>query len=136
MYGDGICQLQLLQLLKAVLHHPPLVKFHLQGLGKGVYLAYDAHVAVEDALALVHRDPIAVPHLPGQLVIIFDLHYLIPGPEYGTSRLLFRLVCRRRIEIFLEDPVQLLHAQSALAHGRHDLDLLDLRAHIARQLIP
>ena len=64
MYGNGIRQLQLLQLLKAVLHHPPLVKFHLQGLGKGVYLAYDAHIAVEDALALVHRDPIAIPHLP------------------------------------------------------------------------
>ena len=90
MNGNGIGQLQLLQLLKAVIHHFALVKFHGQLFRKGIDLADDADVSVENSGTGIHRDSIAIAGLPLNLIIIFDLHDLISDAIDGSAHLFFR----------------------------------------------
>ena len=80
MDGDGIGQLQFLQLLEAVLDHFPLVKFHRHGLGKFIDLPDDSHIPVEHAASLIQGNAVPIPYLPGHLIVVLDLHDLIPFP--------------------------------------------------------
>ena len=52
------------QLLKAVLHHTPLIKFHRQVFREQIDLPDDPRIAIEHAASLIHGDPVLVPALP------------------------------------------------------------------------
>ena len=56
MNGDGVGQLQLFQLLKAVVHHLSLVKLYGQLFRKGVNLTDDADIPVKHPGSGIHRN--------------------------------------------------------------------------------
>ena len=95
--GDGVGQLQLFQLLEAVLHPLTLVELHGEKLSVVVDLPDDAHVAVEDSAPGLNGDSVAVHNLPLHLVVVPDLHDLVAHPVDGAAGFLFRLGLVRRI---------------------------------------
>ena len=99
---DRVGKLQLLQLLKAVLHHPPLVEFHLHGLREAVDGADDPCIPVEDTLTLIHRDSVTVADLPLDLIVVLNLHDLIAHTEDRSAGLFLLLIRRRRVKLLLE----------------------------------
>ena len=99
---DRVGEFQLLQLLKAVLHHLPLIKLHLHRLREAVDGPDDPRIPVENAFALIHRDSVAVADLPLDLVIVLDLHDLIAHAENRPAGLFLLLIRRRRVKLLLK----------------------------------
>ena len=96
MDGNGIGKLQLLELLKAVFHPFSLIKFHGQKLCEQIQLTDHAHIPVKYACALVSRDIIFI-HRPLDLIVVLDLHHLVPQPEHAAGGFLFRFFRGRRV---------------------------------------
>ena len=134
MYGDGIGQLQLLQLLIGILHLFPFVKGHGHQLGQLIDILDDADIPIEDPQPFIHRDVITVADLPLELIIVLGLHHLIAHSVDGMACLLF--LFPRRVQKALEDPVQSLHPQGAFTHRGHDLDVQWLCVDVSGQLLP
>ena len=99
---DRIGKFQLLQLLKTVLHHLPLIELHLQSFRKAVDGPDDPRVSIKDAFPFFHRDPVPVADLPLDLVIVLDLHDLIAHAEDRPAGLFLLLIRRRRVKLLLE----------------------------------
>ena len=133
--GNGIGQFQLLQLLKAILDPLSLVKLYGKKLGIFIHLPDDAHVSIENTGTLIHGDSVLIADFPLHLVIIFNLHYLIPYPVYGPPGFLFLFGFVRGVEMLLERLIQPFYPQNAFAHRSHNLNIKRLGMNIARKLL-
>ena len=114
--GDGIGVLQLVQHLQGV-GGPPVVVLDDHRLGRAVDHLDDPDVPVEDAGAL----PVAA--FPDNVVVVLDLHHLVPLPEEAGAVLYLHLLDGGRVEGRLELLVQLLGAQDSFPPGDDDLDV-------------
>ena len=135
MHGNGIGKLQLFHCVKSILHPAPLVKLYLYVLCVLVDLPDHAHISVEHAHAFVHSKAKLRRNLPLHLVIVLDLHDLIPFPEQTAVDLLLRFLRILGIQVTLKDRVQPFDSQEPLPRRSHDLDLTGLGAHIPGQLL-
>ena len=59
--------------------------------------------------------------LPGDLIVVLDLHDLVALPEEGFPKDVLRLAEGGGVQSLLEDLVQMFHPQDALFHGGKDL---------------
>ena len=87
--GDGVGKLQLGSHLEQVLRQP-VVKAHLHRFGGSVDRLNKADVPVVDTHPLL-----AVLLLPEDVVVVFNLHHLVPHPKGATVVFKLRLLGRR-----------------------------------------
>ena len=135
MYGDRVGKFQLFQLFKRIVRAASVLKLHFRSFRELIYGFQYSGVSVENSHAFFHRDTVSAPHFPFQLIIVPHLHDLIPFPEKALPVFLFFFGWIRRIQVSLQDLVQSLHAQKALAHGSQNLDIERFRLHISREFV-
>ena len=106
MHTHSVSQLQLLHLTLSVSN-----VITLRTLREGyrnifsVYFNYTADIAVENIL----------------FIVIANLHNLVTHTQYITRYVYLELGSRRRIKIFLQQLIQILHAAGILVHRRQHL---------------
>ena len=109
MDGDGISQFQFFQLGIIVIHHFPIIENHLHGFVSVIDLSYHARIAVKYAYAFITAFSHGIIHAPRNIIVIFDLHDLVPFPEDNLTEFFFRSFLRRRIQSSLQNGVEILH---------------------------
>ena len=119
MDGDGVGGLQLAQVLGGVDQHP-VVHPHRHGAGARVDGFHDANVPVVGPHPLLA----AVP-LPDDLVVVFDLHHLVPRAEHPGRALQLGLAFGGGVQKVLQQGVQGLGAAGAHLGGAEHLDVPD-----------
>ena len=61
---------------------------------------------------------------PGQAIVVFDLHHLVPLPEHHVAIFPFFFLMGRGIQGLLQALIQIIDPQRALFHGGQHLDIL------------
>ena len=121
---NGISQFQFVKLCKAIGHPASFIKFYHQLFRKMIDLPDNAHIAVKNAHALVQRQIIMSQHFPFDLIIIPDLHDLVPFTDNTLMKFALFLVRGRRVQIVLQYGIQPLYPQFSFAHRRQHLDIV------------
>ena len=135
MYRNRIGQLQLIRLPERIAHLFSFIELHQNLLREKVQFLHETHIAVEHTRSLLLRDAVAIHNLPFRLIIIPDLHNFITLTQDSTWGGMLLLLVRWRIQILLQDLVQVLHTKNPFAHRRHHLYIEYLRVDIGRKLL-
>ena len=136
MNRHRIGKLQLIRLRIGIVNLSSFVKFHLEHLGGGDHLDHPAQISVKDTHPPSRRDAVSADTLPLHLVVVFDLHHFIAQAKNLVSRIIFRLVLCRRIQLSLQNPVQHLYPERPPSHGSQHLNLFHSDSQEAGQLVP
>ena len=97
MNCDRVSQLHLFHLWIGIGHAALLVVFHQHRLCIFVNFPDYPHITVKNSNSLVDRDAVTADDLPFQLVVVFNLHHLVPLAEQGIAQLNLLFALRRRI---------------------------------------
>ncbi len=84
-----------------------------------VYRGQDADISVEDSA------PLLGPSGPEDVVVVFDLHDLVPFAEHAGLQFDFILALCRRVDRLLQDAVEVDRARVTLPGGAQHLDVPD-----------
>ena len=99
MDGDGIGQFQFLQLAEIIIHDLAVIKGHPHLFRIGIDGKDDAGVTVINAKAFViPLAAFAIVAFPDHVIVIFDLHDLIPLPEHRLAEMDLPFVKGRRVQ--------------------------------------
>ena len=117
MDSDRIGQLQLVEHIEGILCHPVIIP-HMQAPAGTVDHLDGADVPV------VYADSL-LPIVPGidNVVVIADLHHLVPLPEHTRAELLLGLASVLGIEYLLELPAEFRCTAGPQPGGRYHLDI-------------
>ena len=84
MDADAVRKVQLVALGEAVLRQPPVVEEHVHGSVDGVQSVEGPQIPIENSSALLHEAAFILP-VPGDLVVVLDLHDLVSLAEQGLA---------------------------------------------------
>ena len=135
MYGYGICKLQFFQLFKGIICETAILELHSGSLCKFINFLQNSCISIEHAYAFLYRNSVFSTDFPFHLIVVPDLHDLIPFPEKPFADLFFFFVRASRIQIHLQNLVQPFHSKKSLSHRRQNLDFKRLCIHISRKLL-
>ena len=130
----GIRQLQLFGHVKTVFHFSGLIKFYFQCFCILIDFCNNPHVTVKYSGSFIDSQTELCGNFPFELVIVFNLHYLIAHPEQSSVYLPLCPAFLRRIQIPLEDSVQSFYSQKTFPCRCHHLNFIGMSMNISGQL--
>ena len=119
---------------EAACAHLPNVEVISAG-GMLIDLFDHADVAVKNAFACIIGEPRFGPHFPFQVIVVFDVHDLVPFAEHVIAHRDLFLPRLRGIQIFLQKLVHKVDAQRAFLRRCQNLYFTCRCFHISRQFI-
>ena len=120
---DRISQFQFIQQIVWIFYLLLFIIFDHHGLFICIDLFDDPHIPVKYTDPFIDRHSVPGGDLPLKLVIILDLHHLIPLTEQMISIFFFLFARLRRIQIFLQDLIDPFHSEQSLSHRRQNLNV-------------